>query len=542
MEVQQPEQAKLGKRNLSHKSAHSENSKEQAMEDPAHLEPSHLTAEERDKEIKQMMKVYRVVDGVAPVDEYVQHRERYRVAQLFGKTYSKILSQSKAEDNKNKFYVLQMLEDKDSKDLYVYFRWGRIGVKGQDAQIPFGKQTGQAIAEFDSKLKEKAEDGNYEELDIVFDDEISPEAQERTMIKDLNKSSLPRKVAELVKDLFSIKIFREHVKEIGYDAQKMPLGKLSSNNLKMGYNFLKLILKELESKDQKGVDAKVEGLTNKFFSFIPHNFGFKKMSDQVINSKEKVTEKLQLLDLLSNMKIAMETIDGARDDSGEGNTIDAYYKRLGSELTPLHESTKEFGIIKDYLQKSVSPSHNFKLELQDMFTVRRKGEDEAFDKNIQNRVLLWYGSRASNFPFILSRGLKVPGAEVPVTGFAFGKGIYFTDCSSKAAEYCHATQSNNTVLLLVCEVALGQSKVLTQRDSSASQLGDSFQSIHGQGKYSHGAPVYYDVQDDGTKIPKGPLQKLNPEPATFLQFNKYVVYKPNQVKLRYLLKCKLAQQ
>lgn len=34
----------------------------------------------------------------------------------------------------------------------------------------------------------------------------------------------------------------------------------------------------------------------------------------------------------------------------------------------------------------------------------------------------------------------------------FGKGIYFADMSSKSANYCFATHSRNTGLLMLCEV------------------------------------------------------------------------------------------
>lgn len=37
----------------------------------------------------------------------------------------------------------------------------------------------------------------------------------------------------------------------------------------------------------------------------------------------------------------------------------------------------------------------------------------------------------------------------------FGKGIYLADMSPKSANYCHPGQSNNTILLLLCEVEVG---------------------------------------------------------------------------------------
>ena len=70
-------------------------------------------------------------------------------------------------------------------------------------------------------------------------------------------------------------------------------------------------------------------------------------------------------------------------------------------------------------------------------------------------MLLWHGSRLTNFVGILSEGLKIAPYEAPMTGYMFGKGIYFADVVSKAANYCLPSRINNVGLMLLCEVALG---------------------------------------------------------------------------------------
>jgi poly [ADP-ribose] polymerase len=37
----------------------------------------------------------------------------------------------------------------------------------------------------------------------------------------------------------------------------------------------------------------------------------------------------------------------------------------------------------------------------------------------------------------------------------FGKGVYFADMVTKSANYCFTSRENNTGLMLLCEVALG---------------------------------------------------------------------------------------
>lgn len=45
-------------------------------------------------------------------------------------------------------------------------------------------------------------------------------------------------------------------------------------------------------------------MSGKFYTFIPHNFGRQKMSDQAINTLDKVSKKTDLVSSLSDMAIA----------------------------------------------------------------------------------------------------------------------------------------------------------------------------------------------------------------------------------------------
>jgi Poly(ADP-ribose) polymerase catalytic domain len=42
------------------------------------------------------------------------------------------------------------------------------------------------------------------------------------------------------------------------------------------------------------------------------------------------------------------------------------------------------------------------------------------------------------------QGLRIAPPEAPVTGYMFGKGIYFADMVSKSANYCCTNKTNNT--------------------------------------------------------------------------------------------------
>ena len=51
--------------------------------------------------------------------------------------------------------------------------------------------------------------------------------------------------------------------------------------------------------------------------------------------------------------------------------------------------------------------------------------------------LLWHGSRTENYVGILSEGLRIATPDAPVSGYMFGKGLYFADVPSKSANYCY---------------------------------------------------------------------------------------------------------
>lgn len=64
--------------------------------------------------------------------------------------------------------------------------------------------------------------------------------------------------------------------EIGFNVSRMPLGRLSKDNILKGYKLLEDLLNEIKGKKD---NTKILELTNEFYSFIPHNVGFNKMQN-----------------------------------------------------------------------------------------------------------------------------------------------------------------------------------------------------------------------------------------------------------------------
>lgn len=351
------------------------------------------------------------------------------------------------------------------------------------------------------------------------------------MITDLKSSKLDARISEMVKLLFDVKIVQQTLTEIGYDLKKMPLGKLSQKNIDRAYAVLKQILKELEKgKNAKG--TRVNDLSSKFFSLIPHDVGFKSMRNFRLNEKTKVEEKLELLDSLSNMKIAREISD---ESNSAKNIIESNYEKLKNKMTPIDKTGEEWKTVQEFIQKGGCPTHsNYQLELLDCFQLEREGEKARFTEDIPNKMLLWHGSRLTNYVGILSQGLRIAPPEAPVTGYMFGKGVYFADMVTKSANYCHSHLSNDIGLLLLCEVALGESNELFYSDYNAANLPDGKLSTKGCGSYGPSEDNF--VELDGVTVPMGPGGDIAVNGS--LRYNEYIVYDVNQVKMKYLVKVK----
>ena len=174
-----------------------------------------------------------------------------------------------------------------------------------------------------------------------------------------------------------------------------------------------------------------------------------------------------MLDTLTDMSVAdtiMKATGDKDEDSKNANLLDQRFQDLGmEEITPLAHDSSEYRALCDYLIKSAA-SHGFRYRLEDVFRLERHGEAKRFSDSKYAKLhksdkrLLWHGSRTTNYGGIMSQGLRIAPPEAPVNGYAFGKGIYLADVSSKSAQYCAAGMSGGTGILMLVEAELGDPK------------------------------------------------------------------------------------
>lgn len=108
---------------------------------------------------------------------------------------------------------------------------------------------------------------------------------------------------------------------------------------------------------------------------------------------------------LMELETAYAMIQRGAEGEG-GNILDGYYKQLKTDIEVLEENTDEFNMIKQYVTNTHADTHrNYDLKILEIFKINRYGEKDRYDqhKNLNNRRLLWHGSRTTNYAGILSQ-------------------------------------------------------------------------------------------------------------------------------------------
>ena len=490
------------------------------------------TSQQNSKNIEKTL----VSNGEVELDQAVEDVARYRIveakpSEYEDKYYAVTLNYTNVQNNNNKFYIIQLLQDIHTKKFGVLYRWGRIGFFGQVNYVIY--QTFEEAREaFLIKLQGKLE---YGYIKIKMQNKIKQEKNNDEL--DKNDDGLEKPLANLIRLIFDLKSMNQQMMKIGYDSDKIPLGQLSPQVISQGYKFLKNLENIIgNTNDKKSINTKeIYDLSSKYFTIIPHNFGMNNMHKFVINSQERIKEENELLDSIKNIKIVSGILQQTNNNNKEKNEISLKEKlnEFKYDVTYVSKEENIYSIIDKYLSKSNEIKNSPKIKLIDLFSVKEKNSINI--TNNKNKKLLWYGIRIQNFANVFKSGLSLPPPEAPIYSYMFGKGIYFSDVAIKSFYNSHP--QNNIGLMLLCEVDLGNIEerlkadvnlpnTLEQGKNSVKVLGMNFPDEKGS---------YFD--ENGIEIPLGDiLINQDENKKTYFGFNEYIVYNLDQIKIKYILK------
>ncbi|KAJ3052158.1 hypothetical protein HK097_006804 [Rhizophlyctis rosea] len=515
----------------------------------------------------------------------------HRVYKSRGVIYDATLNQTNIGQNNNKYYYIQLLETKPEVQQHITYavwtHWGRVGENGQNGLFDNLDLEG-ALAKFEEKFKAKTAltwsqrhqdprnnkytfiERDYEESDEPTPSKTSPSKTKKEPFTsaETETCTLSPEIQSLLSLIFSKTVMQNTLASLKYDSNKLPLGKLSKNTIRKGFTALKALAEVIEdpkkAQEEHGADylSVLKSLTSQYYTVIPHVFG--RTQPPVINNVEMVKMEVELIESLGDMEIATELMEAAitKEDEDGGkkpHPLDQQYAGLNlEEMTLVDPKSTEYKHLSLYLQKTHGPTHTTPLEIEQIFRITRLKEEErysagrfdAFEEERDDRRLLWHASRVSNFGGILSQGLRIAPPEAPVTGYDYGKGVYFADMVSKSCGYCCHGLSNNTGLLLLCEVQLGNPQYESwpldpaaashakQANALATRAPGQTQPV----KWMDAGVVNKKLS--GVQMPEtkgNPLKAIKPPKKTrssFEKYTEYIVYNVAQIQMRYLFRCK----
>ena len=226
---------------------------------------------------------------------------------------------------------------------------------------------------------------------------------------------------DLIGLIFDVETMKQTLLEFEIDLTKMPLGKLSRNQLNLAYQ----VLTDLQTLISNGSPKKnnIIDASNRFYTLIPHAFGLEK--PKLLDSIDLIQSKTQMIDNLLEIEIAYSILTG-RSDDGNSNPLDLHYRKLKCLIESIDSHSDEYKQIEKYLNNTHATTHKqYKLKVKDLFRLKRDKEEDRFEKweTIDNHQLLWHGSRITNFAGILSQGLRIAPPEAPmvsdITSYSF---------------------------------------------------------------------------------------------------------------------------
>ncbi|KAJ3452092.1 DNA ligase [Anaeramoeba flamelloides] len=468
--------------------------------------------------------------------------------------YSVMLNQTNLGQNNNKFYEIQLIHEPNGYKVFTH--WGRVGYRGQVGYSFFSDQ-GSAVREFQKKYKLKTgnnwenrdnfvpKNRKYQPVEVVYEAESESDEADNSGSgseednEDESSSddeplvcTLEPQVKEFIELIFNKKTIQKTLKSLNINQEKAPLGKLSKEQIKKGYEILKRIEQILDRK----VKGNITQESSNFYTIIPHSFGFQRLPS--INSKTLIQEKVDLLDTLKQISIAGKMIGDQEKKNKKKNkkkqketehVLNKYYKDLNCELEAVEKGSKEWKMIEKYVLNGGKPlGYNPRvLNILRTFHPDQIENFKQYEKK-DERWLLWHGSRLSNAVGILSQGLRIAPPEAPCSGYLFGKGVYFASALGKSAGYTCAYGSQPAIMYLN-EVYLGKRHEL-KTFNYVSKLPKGTHSTWGIGRKT---PDPKKVKKfNSYKIPLGELKDLS---NNGIYLDEHIVYNTDQIKCRYVI-------
>jgi poly [ADP-ribose] polymerase len=466
------------------------------------------------------------------------------------KDYNCTLNMTDLKDNKNKFYIMQIIE-LGGNSYSLMKRYGRIGEKGMINYTP-SQNVDYLCSEFEKVFKDKTKNnwsnrkqfvpanGKYYLCEVSYEEETQStptvtKSQIQTPIIVV-PCTLDVKVQHFLSLVSNQDLITASLLRLEIDAKKMPLGKLSQGQLQKAYD----VLKQIQTRMSAGANKdELMSLSSQFYILIPCVSSSRVTRLPTIANAEIITRLMSVVDELSNLQIAHSVL--STTNSGM-HALDNVYQELKTMIRPLANQPMLQAILT-YVKNTHGKTHTgYGIEVVNVYEIQRQGEKERYDTycqqhQIDNKMLLWHGTRLTNYLSILKMGLVLRSDLIPgtiITGKMFGNGVYGANSFSKSFNYTGYDTSNPTQCLFLAEFALGGIDAKYDADyyvTEQSLKSKGYQSMQGIGKYTPNSTITI----DGVTVPQGQLVKSDNYKECSLMYDEFIVYNEAQINLKYIV-------
>jgi poly [ADP-ribose] polymerase len=395
-------------------------------------------------------------------------------------SHRQVLNFTDIVNNNNKFYNIE-IQFTDTQ-FVIYTEYGRVGGTKQ-CEYRECSSFEDAVLGLEQIVGEKKKKG-YLPIKLAT-------ALEDKKVLASSASALPGTIQTIVTKWFAA---ANDFIDQNLDKQKCPLGSLSDEQLRKGYEYVES-LRKLVGTDS----AEIIKISNSYYTNIPHNFGYGKIDTAklTLDTHAKLDFAIDFLDVLSSTK----------SDGGVFATsdLDKKYKLLNSDIEFIEHDSVTFGWVKDMLHKTRASNHGGlgKIEVRNVYKLKRNLEEPNFVKTLadissqkvkalysstsesllKNRPDLtkdekdiyvkgnvwaaWHGTRRANIVGILRNGFLIRPSGVVHAGSVYGDGIYFATNSTKSLNYVDvagsywARGSAKVGWMFLCDVILGNQKIVS---------------------------------------------------------------------------------
>ena len=269
-----------------------------------------------------------------------------------------------------------LLHRRGEKEFKLRTEWGRVGAKGACNEENFDNRI-DAIVAFKQKFADKThqdwekrnlrgggfkpQPGKYTLVNIAGGGGGASSAQGGAdLVAKLNarNAQIERRIREcptnldprtraLLEALWDVKRVQKTLKELNFDVEKCPLGRLQSDQIQKGYR----ILAEVAHALAQGARATaITELSNQFYSNIPQSYGYQR--PPAINTLQRVRDKAYLLDVLRDIDVTSKffAMLEEKDQSAEGaaaatNPLDFFLAKMKCKITPVSSTAEVWGLV-----------------------------------------------------------------------------------------------------------------------------------------------------------------------------------------------------